>query len=158
MPKLRVHTFAISLDRYGAGPDQGATIRSARAERRCMSGSTPPGRSSMFGKEDGTTGIDDNFAARGMDNIGAWILGRNMFGPVRGPWPYESWRGWWGENPPYHVPVFVLTHHARPSLEMDAARSSISSPMARPHSSRQTRRPAAAMSVSAEGWPPSDNI
>ncbi len=73
----------------------------------------------MFGKEAGTTGIDDDFAARGFDNVGAWILGRNMFGPVRGPWPDESWRGWWGENPPYHVPVFVLTHHARPSLEME---------------------------------------
>ena len=73
----------------------------------------------MFGKEGGTTGIDDDFAARGFENIGAWILGRNMFGPVRGPWPDDSWKGWWGDNPPYHVPVFVLTHHARPPLEME---------------------------------------
>ena len=73
----------------------------------------------MFGKDEGTTGLDDDFAARGLDNIGAWILGRNMFGPVRGPWPDGSWKGWWGENPPYHVPVFILTNHARPALEMD---------------------------------------
>jgi len=73
----------------------------------------------MQGEEDGATGTDENFAARGFQNIGAWILGRNMFGPVRGPWPDESWRGWWGGNPPYHVPVFVLTHHARPPLEME---------------------------------------
>jgi len=72
----------------------------------------------MHGGGDGTTGTDDDFAARGFENIGAWILGRNMFGPVRGPWPDETWRGWWGEEPPYHVPAFVLTHHARPPLEM----------------------------------------
>jgi dihydrofolate reductase len=72
----------------------------------------------MFGKDRGTTGTDDDFAARGFANVGAWILGRNMFGPVRGPWPDETWKGWWGENPPYHVPAFVLTHHARPPLAM----------------------------------------
>jgi dihydrofolate reductase len=72
----------------------------------------------MHGGEGGATGIDDNFAARGFEGVGAWILGRNMFGPVRGPWPEESWCGWWGETPPYHVPVFVLTHHARPPLQM----------------------------------------
>ena len=71
-----------------------------------------------LGQEGGTTGIDDDFAARGFENIGAWIIGRNMFGPVRGRWPDESWKGWWGENPPYHTPVFVLTHHPRPSLAM----------------------------------------
>ena len=70
----------------------------------------------MFGNDGGTTGID--FAARGFDNIGAWIIGRNMFGPVRGPWPDETWKGWWGENPPFHTPVFVLTHHARASFSM----------------------------------------
>jgi dihydrofolate reductase len=73
----------------------------------------------MFGNGDGTTGIDDQFAARGMENVGAWILGRNMFAPTRGPWGDSTWRGWWGENPPYHVPTFVLTHHARPPLEME---------------------------------------
>jgi dihydrofolate reductase len=67
----------------------------------------------LFGADQGTTGIDDEFAARGFANLGAWILGRNMFGPVRGPWPDESWKGWWGDNPPFHVPVFVLTHHVR---------------------------------------------
>jgi dihydrofolate reductase len=73
----------------------------------------------LFGNEGGETGVDDAFAARGFDNIGAWILGRNMFGPVRGPWPDERWRGWWGDNPVYHVPVFVLTHHARAPLVME---------------------------------------
>src|SRR5437868_594955 len=73
----------------------------------------------MFGNADGTTGTDDDFAARGFAHVGAWILGRNMFGPVRGPWPDESWKGWWGAEPPYHVPVFVLTHHPRKSLEME---------------------------------------
>ena len=70
-------------------------------------------------KEGGTTGVDDDFAARGFDNIGAWIMGRNMFGPVRGPWPDDSWKGWWGDNPPYHAPVFVLTSHPRASIAMD---------------------------------------
>jgi dihydrofolate reductase len=72
----------------------------------------------MFGQEGGADGVDEGFAARSFETLGAWILGRNMFGPVRGPWPDESWRGWWGEEPPYHVPVFVLTHHKRPPLEM----------------------------------------
>jgi dihydrofolate reductase len=72
----------------------------------------------MFGEEGGSTDLDDGFAAQGFEGIGAWILGRNMFGPIRGPWPDESWRGWWGEEPPYHVPVFVLTHHARAPLVM----------------------------------------
>ena len=73
----------------------------------------------MQGREGGETGVDEDFAARGMTGMGAWIMGRNMFGPIRGPWPDESWRGWWGKNPPYHTPVFVLTHHARPPLEME---------------------------------------
>src|SRR5688572_18748279 len=73
----------------------------------------------MSGKSGGSTGVDDELVARDMEGIGAWIMGRNMFGPIRGPWPDESWRGWWGKNPPYHTPVFVLTHHARPPLEME---------------------------------------
>jgi dihydrofolate reductase len=73
----------------------------------------------MQGQEGGRDGLDETFAARAMQDVGAWILGRNMFGPVRGPWPDETWRGWWGETPPYHVPVFVLTHHARPPLPMN---------------------------------------
>jgi dihydrofolate reductase len=73
----------------------------------------------VFSSDGGATGVDDDFAVRGFQNMGAWILGRNMFGPVRGPWPDESWRGWWGDNPVYHVPVFVLTHHARAPLVME---------------------------------------
>ena len=73
----------------------------------------------MLGEDGGTTGIDDDFAARGFENVGAWILGRNMFGPVRGPWPDDGWKGWWGDDPPYHVPVFVLTHHARAPIAME---------------------------------------
>jgi hypothetical protein len=72
----------------------------------------------MHGKDGGSSGVDDDFVARGFDNIGAWIIGRNMFGPVRGPWPNDTWKGWWGEDPPYHTPVFVLTHHPRSSLTM----------------------------------------
>jgi dihydrofolate reductase len=72
----------------------------------------------MTGKEGGTEGVDNDFAEKSMVNIGAWIMGRNMFGPIRGPWPDNEWKGWWGEEPPYHVPVFVLTHHAREPLKM----------------------------------------
>ena len=120
MPKLCVHAFSISLDGYGAGPDQ------TREEPLGRNGESLhewlfPTRTfqQLAGKSGGTTGPDDDFAARGFANMGAWIMGRNMFGPVRGPWPDESWRGWWGKNPPYHVPVFVLTHHARPPVEME---------------------------------------
>jgi dihydrofolate reductase len=120
MPKLRVNSFAISLDGYGAGPDQGLEHplgRGAETLHEAMIATRTIQRL-LFGKEGGTTAVDDRFAARGFENVGAWILGRNMFGPVRGPWPDESWRGWWGEEPPYHVPVFVLTHHSRAPLEM----------------------------------------
>ena len=72
----------------------------------------------MHGQEDGETGIDNDIASQGFAGIGAWILGRNMFGPVRGPWPDDSWKGWWGDEPPYHTPVFVLTHHTRAPLRM----------------------------------------
>ncbi len=119
MQKLRVHAFSISLDGYGAGPNQD------RENPLGMGGLALhewifPTRTfrKMGGGEGGTTGIDDDFVRRGVDNIGAWILGRNMFGPVRGPWPDESWKGWWGDNPPYHIPVFVLTRHARKPLIM----------------------------------------
>ena len=120
MSKISVRCFAISLDGYGAGPDQslenplgvnGETLHQWFLPTRTFR--------SMFGKEGGETGIDDDFARRGFENVGAWILGRNMFGPVRGPWPDESWKGWWGDNPPYHVPVFVLTHHARRPIVME---------------------------------------
>ncbi len=118
--QVRVESFAISLDGYGAGPDQSIDnplgVGGEDLHRWFI-----PTRTfqSVHGSGNGTTGIDDEFAARGFKNMGAWILGRNMFGPVRGPWPDYNWKGWWGDNPPYHVPVFVLTHHARPPLEME---------------------------------------
>ena len=120
MTKLRVRIFTISIDGYGAGPDQsldnplgvgGRTLHPWLVATRTFQ--------QMHGGEGGTTGVDNDFAARGFVNVGAWIMGRNMFGPVRGPWPDETWKGWWGENPPYHNPVFVLTHHARPSITME---------------------------------------
>jgi dihydrofolate reductase len=119
MPKLRVHGFSISLDGFGAGPNQDADNPlgvGGRALHEWAFATRTFRR--MFGAEGGSTGTDDDFAARGFENIGAWILGRNMFGPVRGPWPDETWKGWWGDNPPYHVPVFVLTHHPRASFTM----------------------------------------
>ncbi len=120
MSKLRVHAFAISLDGYGAGPDQSLDHPLGKGGAGLHEWFYPTRTfQRMFGKDQGTTGVDDEFAARGFAGIGAWILGRNMFGPVRGPWPDESWKGWWGKNPPYHVPVYVLTHHPRPSVEME---------------------------------------
>src|SRR6185295_14051824 len=77
----------------------------------------------VLGREGGTTGVDDDFAVRSFENLGAWIMGRNMFGPIRGAWPDDEWKGWWGSNPPYHVPVFVLTHHARAPIEMEGGTS-----------------------------------
>lgn len=119
MPRLRVHCFAVSLDGFGAGPDQSLDNPMGRGGMALHDWAfgTRTFRT-MFGQEGGSTGVDDRFAVRSFENIGAWILGRNMFGPVRGPWPDESWKGWWGENPPYHVPTFVHTHHARPPLAM----------------------------------------
>src|SRR5271168_2212721 len=120
MTKLRVLSIGMSVDGFSAGPNQdlanplgvGGTVIfewmfATRTFRR------------MHGNDGGSTGVDDDFAARGFRNIGAWIIGRNMFGPVRGPWLDENWKGWWGDNPPYHVPVFVLTNHARASITMD---------------------------------------
>ncbi|MDI1266417.1 MAG: dihydrofolate reductase family protein [bacterium] len=120
MPRLRIHGFSVSVDGYGAGPDQnlenplgvgGMALHEWAFATRTFQ--------QMLGKDGGTTGTDDSFIARGFENIGAWIMGRNMFGPVRGPWPDDSWRGWWGDNPVYHVPVFVLTSHPRESIEME---------------------------------------
>lgn len=120
MSRLIVHSFTISLDGYGAGPNQsldsplgegGERLHPWLAHTRFFM--------QMIGSEGGSTGVDNDVAERGMANVGAFILGRNMFGPIRGPWPDESWRGWWGTNPPYHAPTFVLTHHARPPLVME---------------------------------------
>jgi dihydrofolate reductase len=120
MPKLKVASFSISLDGFGAGPGQSLEnpLGFGGAQLHAWAFPTRTFRRTVFGSDGGTAGLDDDFVARGFENVGAWILGRNMFGPVRGPWPDESWRGWWGEDPPYHVPVFVLTHHARPPLVM----------------------------------------
>ena len=120
MSKLRVHAFSISLDGYGAGPDQSLEQPLGRGGEGLHQWFLPTRTfRRMTGAGDGTTGVDEDYAARGFADIGAWILGRNMFGPVRGPWPDESWRGWWGDSPPYHGPVFVLTHHPRQPLEME---------------------------------------
>ena len=121
MQKLRVESFTISLDGFGAGPDQDVNnpIGIGGTSLHGWAIPTRTFQKNVFGKDGGETGVDEDFASRGFQNIGAWILGRNMFGPVRGPWPDESWRGWWGENPVYHVLVFVLTHHARAPLVME---------------------------------------
>jgi dihydrofolate reductase len=119
MSKVRVSAFSVSLDGYAAGTSQSLEnplgIRGPELFQWFF-----PTRTfrQMQGLEGGSTGVDDEWARRGMENVGAWILGRNMFGPVRGPWPDDSWKGWWGEEPPYHVPTFVLTHHPRKALEM----------------------------------------
>jgi dihydrofolate reductase len=119
MSRLLVRSFSVSLDGFGAGPNQdlehplgvgGPEMFKWFFHTRTWQ--------KMNGGTGGETGVDDEFAARGFENIGANILGRNMFGPVRGPWPDDSWKGWWGEEPPYHTPVFVLTHHARAPLKM----------------------------------------
>ena len=120
MARVRVHNFTISLDGYGAGPRQtreeplgvgGEALHDWYVATRTFQ--------SMGGKTSGTTGTDNDFAARFGEGVGAWIMGRNMFGPIRGAWPDDAWRGWWGKNPPYHGPVYVLTHHARSPLEME---------------------------------------
>ena len=119
MHSVRVHGFSMSIDGYGAGVNQslenplgvgGMALHEWAFATRTFQ--------QMHGTGGGATGIDDDFAARGFANIGAWILGRNMFGPIRGPWPDDAWKGWWGDNPVYHVPVFVLTHHPRASIVM----------------------------------------
>ena len=121
MTKLRVASFSISIDGFGAGPRQSleSPLGFGGAQLHAWAFPTRTFRRLVLGTDNGSTGLDDDFVARGFENVGAWILGRNMFGPVRGPWPDETWRGWWGEDPPYHVPVFVLTHHARSPLAMD---------------------------------------
>jgi len=119
MTLVRVNSLAISVDGFGAGPNQGMQnpLGVGGTALHQWAFGTRTFRQ-MSGGEGGTTGVDDDFAARGFANIGAWIMGRNMFGPIRGPWPDEDWKGWWGEEPPYHAPVFVLTHYARAPLAM----------------------------------------
>ena len=120
MTRVRVHNFSISLDGYGAGPHQtlenplgvgGMALHEWFFPTRAFQ--------SMLGNAGGTTGTDDDIAVRAGVGVGAYVMGRNMFGPIRGPWPDDEWRGWWGKNPPYHGPVFVLTHHARAPIQME---------------------------------------
>ena len=120
MPKLRVHNLAVSADGYAAGPDQSIDNPLGAGGHRLHEWvfATRTG-CQMLGAEGGEEGIDDHFLARGDVGIGATIMGRNMFGPIRGPWGDEDWTGWWGDNPPYRHPVFVLTHHPRPPLPME---------------------------------------
>ena len=120
MSRVRVQSFGLSLDGFGAGPDQDLQHPLGVGGEALMGWAFPTRtlQRVVFGKDGGTTGIDDRFAARGFENVGAWILGRNMFGPIRGAWPDDTWKGWWGEEPPYHTPAFVLTHHARTPVEM----------------------------------------
>jgi dihydrofolate reductase len=119
MPKLRVHNLAISLDGYAAGPNQNIDnplgVGGSRLHEWVFA--TRTGRQ-MLGMDGGSEGLDDEFVARGDVGVGATIMGRNMFGPIRGEWGDDDWTGWWGDNPPYHHPVFVLTSHARPSITM----------------------------------------
>ncbi len=121
MTRVRVESFSVSLDGFAAGPHQSIEnpLGVGGTELHEWAFPTRTFQKEVVGADGGSTGLDNDFAVRGFKNIGAWILGRNMFGPVRGPWPDESWKGWWGDNPPYHVPVFVLTHHARPPLAME---------------------------------------
>jgi len=119
VPRLRILNFAISLDGYAAGPDQSVDnplgVGGTRLHEWAFA--TRTGRA-IHGMEGGEQGLDDDFLAAGDRDIGATIMGRNMFGPIRGSWGDAEWKGWWGDEPPYHHPVFVLTHHARDSLEM----------------------------------------
>lgn len=121
MPRVRINCFSVSADGFGAGPAQSLENPLGVGGMALHEWVFPTRhfQQTHGGGGDGTTGVDDEFAAAGMANLGAWILGRNMFGPVRGPWPDDEWKGWWGPNPPYHVPVFVLTHHPRAPLAMD---------------------------------------
>lgn len=120
MPKVRISAFAISLDGYGAGPDQALENPLGRGGEGLHQWFFPTRtfQQRILGKDGGTTGVADDIAAASLANVGAWVMGRNMFTPSRGPWPDDGWRGWWGEEPVYHCPVFVLTHHARAPLEM----------------------------------------
>jgi len=119
MPKLRVQSFAVSIDGYGAGPNQDLNNPLGVGGPELMQWFFPTRFwRAMQGQDGGETGVDNAMAEQGFSGIGAWILGRNMFGPVRGAWPDDGWKGWWGDEPPYRTPVFVLTHHARKPLEM----------------------------------------
>lgn len=119
MSKVKVAAFSVSLDGFGAGPNQSRENPLGERGEELHEWIIPTKMfQKMMRKEGGTEGVDNDFAGKSMENIGAWIMGRNMFGPIRGPWLNDEWKGWWGDEPPYHVPVFVLTHHAREPVEM----------------------------------------
>jgi dihydrofolate reductase len=119
MTRVRVAAFTVSLDGFSAGPSQTLEKPFGEDAIALMNWAFPTRTfRRMFGADEGETGIDEGYAARSFEGVGAWILGRNMFGPVRGPWPDDAWKGWWGDEPTYHAPVFVLTHHARASIPM----------------------------------------
>jgi len=120
MTTVRVAAFSVSVDGYGAGPEQSLQdpLGKRGPELHKWFFHTRTCRT-MFGQEGGSTGVDEDYAARGMANFGAFILGRNMFGPIRGEWPDDSWKGWWGDNPPYHAPTYILTHFPRDPIVME---------------------------------------
>jgi dihydrofolate reductase len=122
MSKVRVAAFSVSLDGFGAGPRQDINnpLGVRGLELHTWFQQTEVFRK-VHGQSGGSQGMDNDMAAQSFENVGAWILGRNMFGPVRGPWKDDSWKGWWGPNPPYHTPVFVLTHHPRAPLRMEGS-------------------------------------
>ena len=120
MGRVIVSCIGMSIDGYAAGPRQDIDNPLGVGGRALMEWAFGTRTfQTMFGQSGGSTGTDERYAARSFDNMGAWILGRNMFGPIRGPWPDDEWKGWWGTNPPYHVPTFVLTHHPRAAIEME---------------------------------------
>lgn len=120
MSKVKVAAYTVSLDGFGAGPEQDLANPMGKGTADLHKWMLPTRMfQKMMGKEGGTLGVDNDLAEASMQNLGAWIMGRNMFGPIRGPWPNGEWKGWWGPNPPYHVPVFVLTHHEREPLAME---------------------------------------
>jgi dihydrofolate reductase len=120
MSKVRVSALGISLDGFAAGPHQDSNNPIGLRGMELMQWFvTTASFKHRHGQPGGTLGVDNDFGERSFSEVGAWIIGRNMFGPIRGDWGDESWRGWWGDNPPYHVPVFVLTHHARAPLQME---------------------------------------
>lgn len=122
MSKVKVSAFSVSLDGYGAGRDQSLENPLGRRGEELHEWIFPTKMfKKIYGKGEGTEDTDNDFAEKSFENLGAWIMGRNMFGPDRGPWTDDKWKGWWGENPPYHVPVFILTHHAREPLAMKGA-------------------------------------
>jgi dihydrofolate reductase len=119
MSKLRVQSFGISIDGYSAGPGQNFENPLGRGGLALFDWAfATRTQRQLAGLEGGATGVDDDFISRGFANVGSWILGRNMFGPIRGPWPDDNWKGWWGDTPPYHCPVFVLTHYPRSPITM----------------------------------------